>query len=383
MADSIPCDVSEETPVDHVNLFLCGDVMTGRGIDQILPVPSDAQLHEPYVTDAQCYVKSAEAAHGPIPRSVPPAYLWGDALEEWNRAAPDLKIVNLETAVTTSDAYWPSKEVHYRMHPQNAGCLTAAGIICCVLANNHVLDWGIAGLEETLETLQHAGIVTAGAGRTLPEAQQPAVCELANGGRVLIVAMGSPSSGIPREWAAGDVRPGVYLVDETSHDAVAEVRELLTPVKRPRDLALASIHWGSNWDYNIPREQREFAHALIDAAGIDLVYGHSSHHVKGLEVYRGKMVLYGCGDFLTDYEGIQGFETFRGDLGLMYFVTLDLSAETLVRLQMVPIQMRSFQIKRVSPDDADWLAQTLDRESRKLGIRVERDAAGALTAVWD
>ena len=146
-------------------LFLCGDVMTGRGIDHVLPHPGDPVLHEGYATSARDYVALAERANGPISRPVAFAYVWGDALAEWARVAPDLRIVNLETAVTTRDDWQLGKGIHYRMHPANMPCLTAAGIDCCVLANNHVLDWGEAGLAETLESLRRSGLEYAGAGR--------------------------------------------------------------------------------------------------------------------------------------------------------------------------------------------------------------------------
>src|SRR5512143_3888726 len=139
-------------------LFLTGDVMTGRGIDQVLPTPSDPQLYESYVTDAREYVKLAERAHGEIRKPVSFDYIWGDALAELDRAAPDARIVNLETSVTTSPGPWPAKGINYRMHPANVGCLTAPRLDCCTLANNHVLDWGYAGLDETLRTLRAAGI---------------------------------------------------------------------------------------------------------------------------------------------------------------------------------------------------------------------------------
>lgn len=122
-----------------ITLFLCGDVMTGRGIDQILPHPSQPQLYEPYVRSAHEYVALAEQVNGPIPRPVDAAYVWGAALLEFDRRRPDVRIVNLETAITTSEDR-EAKGINYRMHPANIACLTAAGIDCCTLANNHVLD---------------------------------------------------------------------------------------------------------------------------------------------------------------------------------------------------------------------------------------------------
>jgi len=108
-------------------LFLCGDVMTGRGIDQILAVPGDPTLDEPWVKDARDYVALAERANGPIPRGADPAYVWGEALAILDEERPDARIVNLETAMTTSDERAP-KGINYRMHPANAGCLAAARI---------------------------------------------------------------------------------------------------------------------------------------------------------------------------------------------------------------------------------------------------------------
>ena len=134
-----------ETGAD-ICLFLCGDVMLGRGIDQILAHPGDPRLHEPVVRSAIEYVELAEAANGPIQRVVAPDYIWGDALVELARAKPQARIVNLETSVTLSAAYAP-KGINYRMNPANVACLTAASIDCCILANNHVLDFGRSGLK--------------------------------------------------------------------------------------------------------------------------------------------------------------------------------------------------------------------------------------------
>lgn len=88
---------------DCVTLFLCGDVMTGRAIDQILPHPCPPHLYESYLRSATEYVALAEGVSGPIPRPCDFAYVWGDALRELERRRPAARIVNLETAVTTSE----------------------------------------------------------------------------------------------------------------------------------------------------------------------------------------------------------------------------------------------------------------------------------------
>ncbi len=363
---------------DTITLFLGGDVMTGRGIDQILPHPCDPDLHEPYVKLATAYRELAEEVNGPIPHPVPVDYIWGDALEELDRSAPDLRIVNLETAITRSDDWWPDKAIHYRMSPENARCLRAACIDACALANNHVLDWGQAGLAQTLRTLGALGIAAAGAGSDLAEAQAPAVLSVPGKGRVLLFSFGCVSSGIPRAWGAAPGRPGVHLLADLSPAAVEAVASLVRAFRKEGDLAVASVHWGGNWGYPIPPAQRAFARALIDDGGIDLVHGHSSHHAKGIEVHRGKLILYGCGDLLTDYEGISGFEAFRGDLGVMYFARLMRPEGKLVSLRMIPAAMRRFRLVRASNREKEWLLGVLNREGKTLGSRVEARCDGTL-----
>lgn len=367
---------------DVLTLFLCGDVMLGRGIDQVLPHSNPAELFEPYVRTAKTYVELAEAKHGPIPRPVGYSYIWGEALKELERVAPDVRIINLETSVTMSEDYWSDKPVHYRMHPENVQCLTAAAIDCCVLANNHVMDWGGAGLEQTLDTLGQVGMQVAGAGRTLEEAQRPAVLQAQSRSRVLVFALGVESSGIPPEWAATTGRPGVNFQRDLSRPVVQMIAESIQAVKRQGDIVVASIHWGGNWGYGIPREQVEFAHALIDEAAVDVIHGHSSHHPKGIEVYGGRPILYGCGEFVDDYEGISGHERFRPDLVLMYFPTIRRSDNRLVQLEMVPLQLRRFRLNRASTGDTQWLKESLSRNGEAFGTCVELGPDGTLMLRW-
>jgi poly-gamma-glutamate synthesis protein (capsule biosynthesis protein) len=362
-----------------VTLFLGGDVMTGRGIDQVLPHPSHPRLHEACVRSALDYVELAERAHGRIPRRAPFSYVWGDLLSDLETRSPDLRIVNLETSVTTSEEALP-KGITYRMHPANVPCLVAAKLHCCVLANNHVLDWAVPGLRETLEVLAGAGIATAGAGRSAEDAGRPAVLDRSGKGRVLVFGFGMPSSGIPHDWAARETRPGVNLMPDASPRSVSRAVERMQRWRRPGDRIVASIHWGGNWGYDVPREQRELAHRLVEG-GVDLVHGHSSHHPKGIEVYAGRLVLYGCGDLLNDYEGISGYEEFRGDRVLAYLAALDPSGK-LTRLDLLPYRIRRFRLERATREDTRWLRDTLDREGKALGTAVELAADGSLTVRW-
>jgi poly-gamma-glutamate capsule biosynthesis protein CapA/YwtB (metallophosphatase superfamily) len=359
-----------EPPSGRITLFLCGDVMTGRGIDQILPHPGKPRLYESWVRSALGYVQLAEERNGPIPRPVDFAYIWGAALDALRRAAPDLRIINLETAVTASEDAWPGKGIQYRMHPANLPCLTAAGIDCCILANNHVLDWGYPGLKETLASLKRDGIATAGAGVDVTAASAPALLEVPGKGRVCVFAWATEDSGVPPEWQAGPARPGVNFLPDLKARRLETIAGQVRAIKRDGDLVVASLHWGGNWGFEISPRQRSFAHGLIDAALVDVVYGHSSHHVKGIEIYRGKPILYGCGDFLNDYEGIGGHEQFHGDLALMYFPTFDKGR--LTRLAMTATQTRHFRENAAPDAGVHWLVETLNREGRQFGTPVAR-----------
>ncbi len=365
-----------------IRLFLCGDIMTGRGVDQILPTPSAPRLFEPLVRSAVEYVELAEKVSGPLPRKVGRDYLWGAALSILAGFQPHARIVNLETAVTRCDRAWPDKQIHYRMHPDNVECLCAANIDCCVLSNNHVLDWGRGGLQETLQTLHRAGIATTGAGGDAEAAAAPAILTLAGRARVLVYGVAVASSGVPADWGATQERSGVNWLQSATARSAERIARQTALERRARDCVVVSIHWGGNWGYDVSRQERAFAHRLIDLGAADVIHGHSSHHPKGLEVYRDKLIVYGCGDWLNDYEGIRGYESFRPDTTLMYFPVLDSATGTLRRLTLVPTRIHRFQVARARGEDARWLCDTLDRESRRWGTRVRPAQDGQLVVEW-
>jgi poly-gamma-glutamate capsule biosynthesis protein CapA/YwtB (metallophosphatase superfamily) len=375
----------ESVPAAHpsragsLRIFLCGDVMTGRGIDQVLPHPGDPELREPHVRSALAYVGLAERANGPLAR--PKAYsdIWGAARDFWRELAPDLRLMNLETAVTTSGDFAP-KGVNYRMNPGNLPALAASEVDACALANNHVLDFGPDGLAETLDVLHAHGVATAGAGRTLEDARRPAILT-AGSSRVLFYSLASGDSGVPKTWAAGPARPGVDVVGITQA-AADDLTSRVSAARRPGDVVVVSIHWGSNWGYQVPESHRQFAHALIDSGQISIVHGHSSHHPRPIEVYRDRLILYGCGDFLNDYEGIRGYEDFRCELVSMYFADVDVITGALRALYLAPLQIRRFQLQRPDPTDVAWLAGVLSEKSGPFGVALKEGSRGLLEARW-
>jgi poly-gamma-glutamate synthesis protein (capsule biosynthesis protein) len=365
-----------------ITLALTGDVMTGRGIDQVLPHPGDPALYELVVRDAREYVELAERIGGPIPRPVDEAYVWGNALKSMLGPEIDARIVNLETSITANGDPWPGKGMHYRMRPSNIGVLKVADLDCCGLANNHVLDWGFPGLVETLRTLDTAGLAHAGAGDDSTQASSPVAIEVTGKGRVLVFAFGSTTSGIPVAWRATRRQPGINLLPDISETTAHHVTSRIQKLKRSGDVVVASIHWGDNWGYDVPDEQVVFAHRLVEG-GVTIVHGHSSHHPKAIELYQDRLILYGCGDFVTDYEGIGGYEQFRPDLAVLYRVTVDPVANRVVDVNLVPFQMSRFRLHRAGTPDAVWLWDRLNRLQTSVGTRIRWKTDADLTLCWE
>lgn len=353
-----------------MKMFLCGDVMTGRGIDQILRHPVESHLHEGYIKNARDYLALAEKLNGQIPSKVSEDYIWGDALRLWKERGPDLKIINLETAITTNETYF-DKGINYRMHPSNIGIFTAAKIDICTLANNHILDWNPAGMLETISALKANHIKHCGAGKTSEEAQAPAIFENQEG-RILVFAMAHVSSGVPLEWNATKKQSGVFLLDAFSDKNLQKIRALIEKYRQENDVVLVSIHWGGNWGYQVPQFHLNFAHALIDQARVNIIHGHSSHHPMPFEIYKGCPILYGCGDFINDYEGIGGHEEFRSDLCLGYFLNFETRPFRFQRLDLDCLKINRFRLKQASAEETNWVYQKLTKECAPFSVKLSR-----------
>lgn len=357
--------------------------MTGRGIDQVMREPVPPVLYESFVRDAREYVRLAERVNGPIGAPVSDAYPWGDALEVMDALAPHLRIVNLETAITRSPSAWPGKEVHYRMSPAHTSCLKAARIDACCLANNHILDWGTPGLADTLQALDDAGLRHAGAGRDGQAARAPAALPLpAAGRRLLMFAWAAPDCGVPTAWAATDRRAGIAWLPGLDEAAASEVASVVRRHRGPGDLVLVSLHWGANWVQEVPSRHRRFARRLIELDVADVVHGHSSHHPLPFEVHAGKLILYGCGDLINDYEGIGLHGDLRSDVGCWYAASLDARSGSLRALEIVPMQVRQFRLRHPSPAAFQWLTDLLIPRCRAMGTRLEAATQGRPRLVW-
>ncbi len=212
-------------------------------------------------------------------------------------------------------------------------------------------------------------------------AHRPALVSAHDEHRVLVGSVAMKSAGVPESWAAHYDRPGVWLIrDPSLRDVANEVAAEVLAHKREGDVAIVSVHWGSNWGHAIAASEIAFAHRLIDA-GVDIIHGHSSHHPRPIEIYRGKPILYGCGDVIDDYEGIGGHQSFRGDLRLLYLTCTDPVGGELISLRMIPVRVRRMRLERASQTDTGWLRTTIEHTSRRFGTRVAARSDNLLEVV--
>ena len=285
-----------------------------------------------------------------------PAFPWGDVLPLLEQA--DLRFANLECVLADDGPPWPGKRFHFRSDRKNVASLTAAGVDVVSLANNHVLDHGAEALREMLPLLDEQGILHTGAGPDAEAARRPAVCIRA-GTAVGFLAFTDNEPG----WAAGPRSPGVHHVPVRLTDGRA--RDLLQLVRQTRertDLLVVSAHWGPNWGAAVPRDHRAFAHALVEA-GADVVFGHSAHVFRGVEVHRGRPVVYSAGDFVDDY-AVRSDE--RNDQSFVFL--LDVRDGLPRRLRLHPTVIEDLRA-RTATVEARAVARRMERLSAALGTR--------------
>ena len=229
-----------------------------------------------------------------------PEEVWGDVLPHLAQA--DLRIVNLECALTTHQQPWSRTEkmFHFRADPEAVGVLQAAHIDACTLANNHILDYEEQGLSDTLRALDASGIRHAGAGANAEEAAAPVIIEV-HGTSPCRIALLSYTDNEP-DFAATAKHPGTnYLQVSMQPGALTRIVNSIAQARaQGADLVVFSNHWGANFVERPSEEFRSFARRVIEL-GADIYHGHSAHICQGIEVYRGKPILYDTGNFIDDY----------------------------------------------------------------------------------
>jgi poly-gamma-glutamate synthesis protein (capsule biosynthesis protein) len=375
--------------------------MFGRAVDQLYAPSAPPNLHEPFVGDAREYIDLARKAGARFPEYPGFAHPWGRALEALSEYRPDEFIVNLETSITERGDFARGKQVHYRMHPTNAEILRAGGVTAVSLANNHVMDFGRRGLLDTLDRLRELDLAYSGAAETLAGAKEPARLggsEPRNPGEsgsqtpgagtadepaaaLDLFSIGSPTSGVPAEWAASSDAAGVWYLPRLSGESAEAVAGEISARRRDGALSVCSIHWGSNWGFNVAQSFRDFAHRLVDTGVVDMVFGHSSHHARPLELYRGHLILYGAGDLINDYEGIGGHEEFGPQLSFLYIVDMDRESGMVEFARLLPFRLRNFSLDFANPQDVGEVRGLLEESGKAWASGLAKESDGSVSVV--
>ena len=318
-----------------MKIALTGDVMLGRLVDQYM-------------------IQN---------RSIRPEALWGDVLPVM--LAADGRLINLECVISSQGEEWrpATKAFHFRAHPRALDFLQAARIDGVTLANNHVLDFGTDALLDCLAWLDRTGIKRTGAGATMQEALNPALLGLLQR-RVAVVALTDNEP----DWEAGGTKPGVNYVAYQGHGLVEPYRsrmaQVLSLARRQADLVIVSAHVGPNWGAP-SRAIQALARDLLDM-GADLYWGHSNHTPQGIEIYKGKVILYSTGDFVDDY-AVDRDE--RNDLSFLFLLEGEQGRVTRVRLY--PTRIEDFRVRLAHEQEWQFLKRTMQAKCKAFGTTME------------
>jgi poly-gamma-glutamate capsule biosynthesis protein CapA/YwtB (metallophosphatase superfamily) len=267
-------------------------------------------------------------------------------------AEADLRVLNLECCVSDRGRPWdaPGRPFHFRAPPAAVAALTALGVDCVTLANNHALDYGHEALCDTLDHLRRAGIQTVGAGRNQAEARTPAVLKA---GATTVAVVGVTDH--PADYAATENTPGVAYAP--LNDGVPVwLSRLIQDLSARYEVVLVTPHWGPNMTTEPLPYIRAAATSLIEA-GATLVAGHSAHVFHGVN----GRVLYDLGDLIDDYARD---ETLRNDLGLAFLATL---TDTGLDIKAVPLALDYAHTRQANGTERTWIENRL------------REACAALT----
>ena len=264
-------------------------------------------------------------------------------------ADADVTIANLEGTFTERGEA-ASKLYTFRTPPRHAPGIAEAGIDVVSLGNNHTLDFGAAGLGDTLTALDAAGVRYGGAGADRAAARRPAFVE-ANGLRLAFLSYNAVNEATP----AGEASAGVAWGD------VATIGEDVAAAKRAADLVIVSLHAGAEYQDAPSETQRALARAAVDA-GAALVLGHHAHVLQGWERYRAGVIVYGLGNFVFDLD--------RDDLatlGPRPFQTI------VLRVELTRTGVESVSVRPVFIDpDEDRPRPATAAEAREIEARLER-----------
>ena len=234
----------------------------------------------------------------------------------------DVNMCNIEAPFTSSSDKFPDKTYTFKVPVEYIEVLSKLNIHYVTLANNHIMDYGKSGLEETIKTLNEAGINFSGSGLTESEALEPAVFAIKNK-KIAVIAAGAI---FPKEFWATDTTAGVFFPWEEKLIAA------LNNARPTVDYLFVTFHWGAE-KRETPKKYQNGLASLCINHGADLVWGHHPHVVQGIELYKGKPVIYSLGNFI--------FASFSQSANGMVVKAIFNDTE-MVSLQILPLNVDNF-----------------------------------------
>ena len=291
-----------------------------------------------------------------------PFYPWGNTIDLLKNA--DLTVVNLECVIASNGEPWTRtpKVFHFRADPEAIMVLEAAGVDCVSLANNHAMDFEEDALLEMVDRLDAAHIAHAGAGRNLEEVEHPAWLT-AKSRKIAVISFTDNEPG----WAATNRSPGINFVPISPADR--KLALLCSTIQRAReegaDLVIASAHWGPNMRQRPSAAFVAFAHTLMDL-GVDVFHGHSAHVFQGIEIYKGKPILYDTGDFVDDYAVDPQL---RNDQSALFRLQMN-DATGIDHIEIFPVLIEDFQVNLAEGRDFQEIANRIQRLCEEMGTHV-------------
>ena len=362
-----------------MQILFAGDVMLGRLVNKVL---ANAQF----------------------------TYVWGDTIDIIKRA--DFSLINLECPVSSKGKEWNKtfKVFHFRANLDAIQVLNSASIDYVSLANNHILDYDIEALLDTLDILDKNNISHSGAGRNLKEAMKPAIIEKklklkpsnnhdsyynvdneeANNNdskNTIRIGLISLTDNEP-EWEAKYDQAGInYIPTALDPDRYYyRLQNYIENAKKQSDLVIVSSHVGPHFRETPSMKYVNFAHKIIDL-GADIYWGHSNHMPQGIELYKhndnNKIILYDCGDFIDDYAIDSNY---RNDLSFIFLLHFLMdknhklsnnnsnNGNILLQnsmIELIPTKISNFMVNTIPVDDndADLIIKRMAKRCSSLGTK--------------
>lgn len=287
------------------------------------------------------------------------AYPWGNIRSLLH--ATDLNIINLETTLTNSTAI-VRKVFNFKATPDKIETVKAGRIDVVNIANNHILDFDVTGLQETIATLDEAHIAHVGAGGSINAARKPTIITRNN---IKIGIIGYTDN--EPNWRATADKPGVNYLKVGD---IAQFKQDIASLKGTVDIIIVGYHWGPNMREQPSSAHQAFAHAMIDA-GVDIIHGHSAHIFQGIEIYKDKLIMYDTGDLVDDYAVDPKL---RNDLSFLFFVTITKNGTVAISdIKLIATQIKNMQVNHATNSDTAWSIARIQKLSQEFGTRITSD----------